>query len=73
MIGGTYLCYEGAEKLWRLSAAARTRTRRADEGARRTRSGVKSAIRTDFILSGEIMVISLDEVADEPLLSRRSS
>ncbi len=28
------------------------------------------AIRTDFILSSEIMVISLNEVADEPLLSR---
>ena len=28
------------------------------------------AIRTDFILSAEIMVISLNEVADEPLLSR---
>ena len=31
---------------------------------------VGGAIRTDFILSAEIMVISLNEVADEPLLSR---
>ena len=31
---------------------------------------VKSAIRTDFILSAEIMVISLNEVADEGLVSR---
>ena len=31
---------------------------------------VKSAIRTDFILSAEIMVISLNEVADEGLMSR---
>ena len=31
---------------------------------------VKGAIRTDFILSAEIMVIALDEVAHEPLLSR---
>jgi predicted DNA repair protein MutK len=31
---------------------------------------VASAIRTDFILSAEIMVISLNEVADEALLSR---
>jgi predicted DNA repair protein MutK len=31
---------------------------------------VGGAIRTDFILSAEIMVISLNEVTDEPLLSR---
>ena len=31
---------------------------------------VKGAIRTDFILSAEIMVISLNEVADEGLVSR---
>ncbi len=31
---------------------------------------VSGAIRTDFILSAEIMVIALNEVADEPLLSR---
>ena len=31
---------------------------------------VAGAVRTDFILSAEIMVISLNEVADEPLLSR---
>ena len=31
---------------------------------------VTGAIRTDFILSAEIMVIALNEVADEPFLSR---
>ena len=31
---------------------------------------VRGAIRTDFILSAEIMVISLNEVADEPFLAR---
>ena len=31
---------------------------------------VAGAIRTDFILSAEIMVIALNEVADEPFLSR---
>ena len=31
---------------------------------------VRGAIRTDFILSAEIMVIALNEVADEPFLSR---
>ena len=32
---------------------------------------VSGAIRTDFILSAEIMVIALNEVADEPFLARR--
>ena len=34
---------------------------------------VSGAIRTDFILSAEIMVISLNEVADEPFVSRARS
>ena len=69
MIGGTYLCYEGAEKLWEAvgphHAPSEETAAEADEDAL-----VASAIRTDFILSAEIMVISLNEVADEPLVSR---
>ncbi len=41
-----------------------------ESSASREASVVSGAIRTDFILSAEIMVIALDEVADEPLLSR---
>ena len=69
MLGGIYLCYEGAEKVWEMlrphEAAHAEDGEPADE-----EELVKGAIRTDFILSAEIMVISLDEVADEPLLSR---
>ena len=69
MLGGIYLCYEGAEKVWEMlrphEAAHAEEGEPADE-----EELVKGAIRTDFILSAEIMVISLDEVADEPLLSR---
>jgi len=69
MLGGVYLCYEGAEKVWEMlrphEAAHAEDGEPADE-----EQLVKGAIRTDFILSAEIMVISLDEVADEPLLSR---
>jgi predicted DNA repair protein MutK len=72
MIGGTYLCYEGAEKLWELirphAAHAETPVSVQDPGHEEALVG--GAIRTDFILSAEIMVISLNEVADEPLLSR---
>jgi predicted DNA repair protein MutK len=71
MVGAAYLCFEGAEKLWEMVSphAAHAETsvteQPADEEAL-----VSSAIRTDFILSAEIMVISLDEVADEGFLSR---
>src|SRR3712207_2678769 len=72
MIGGTYLCYEGAEKLWEWvhphdHVPEETATA---QGAEQEEELVGGAIRTDFILSAEIMVIALDEVTDEPLLSR---
>lgn len=72
MIGGAYLCYEGAEKIGeaigRHPHGPETPAGAADP--EREDELVRSAIRTDFILSAEIMVISLDEVADEPLLAR---
>ena len=71
MIGGVYLCFEGAEKLWELlSPHAHEDSPAAAQGPEHEDALVASAIRTDFILSAEIMVISLNEVADEPLLSR---
>jgi predicted DNA repair protein MutK len=72
MAGGAYLAYEGAHKI--LHAV------RGDDhdhdvpavlvGPEAEEATVSGAIRTDFILSAEIMVISLKEVLDEPLLSR---
>ena len=76
MIGGTYLCYEGAEKLWEAIGRghehepADARAAPAAHTPEHEHKLVSGAIRTDFILSAEIMVISLNEVADEPLLSR---
>jgi predicted DNA repair protein MutK len=70
MLGGTYLCYEGAEKVWH-------RIQRDDDGHKPVEevlpdeeTVVSGAIRTDFILSAEIMVISLNEVAEEAFVSR---
>ncbi|GIJ67665.1 DUF808 domain-containing protein [Virgisporangium ochraceum] len=67
MIGGAYLCYEGAEKIWERIAHhdAHADAERPDE-----KTLVSGAIRTDLILSAEIMVISLNEVADESFWSR---
>ncbi len=72
MVGGAYLCYEGAEKVWEKIGphhhAADTPT--GAQGPEHEEELVSGAIRTDFILSAEIMVISLNEVADEPFVSR---
>jgi predicted DNA repair protein MutK len=73
MIGGTFLCYEGVEKIWeRISGHGETEADAAHErGEVASEADITSgAIRTDFILSAEIMVISLNEVTDEPFLSR---
>ncbi len=70
MVGGTYLCYEGAEKLWELVGPHDAHAAAAEEEPADEQTLVSGAIRTDFILSAEIMVIALDSVADEPLLSR---
>ncbi len=69
MLGGGYLCFEGAEKI----AHKLTSDTHADEQQAVNKtpqdedSLVKSAITTDLILSAEIMIIALDEVADQPL------
>mgnify|MGYP001667881030 FL=1 len=78
MLGGSYLCFEGMEKVWekikhRISPD-QTEQERMEAATNRTPQNedslVKSAIFTDLILSAEIMVISLNEVANQPLLNR---
>jgi uncharacterized protein len=73
MIGGTYLAYEGAEKIYELMtghAKEAAATPAAVQGPDTEKTMVNGAIRTDFILSAEIMVIALNEVTDEPFISR---
>ncbi|HRK46803.1 MAG TPA: DUF808 domain-containing protein, partial [Nocardioides sp.] len=70
MVGGTYLCYEGAEKVWERLRGHDEQHLAVEQGPDAEGSMVSSAIRTDFILSAEIMVIALNEVADEPLIPR---
>jgi uncharacterized protein len=70
MIGATYLCFEGAEKVWEMIAPHAHEAAAGERAPEGEEELVKGAIRTDFILSAEIMVIALDEVAEEPLLSR---
>ncbi|HSO63674.1 MAG TPA: DUF808 domain-containing protein [Ornithinibacter sp.] len=71
MVGGTYLAYEGAEKIWEKVAGHEHPVEEVAVGDPDHEKTVTSgAIRTDFILSAEIMVIALNEVADEPFVSR---
>ncbi len=70
MVGGAYLCFEAAEK---LVEAFRGEEAHDEDGPVDTdpraleEAQVSGAIRTDFILSGEIMAISLATVTQEPL------
>ncbi|KUM33558.1 DUF808 domain-containing protein [Arthrobacter sp. EPSL27] len=73
MAGGTYLCYEGAEKVWhklRGHHEAEEDSPAVDRGPEAEARVTKGAITTDFILSCEIMVISMNEVANESLWVR---
>ncbi|MCT1479288.1 DUF808 domain-containing protein [Microbacterium sp. p3-SID336] len=56
ILGGSYLCFEGAEKVLEWFGVQHGH---ADEGARDEKKLVLGAIRTDLILSTEIMLISL--------------
>ncbi|WP_395693828.1 DUF808 domain-containing protein [Nocardioides sp.] len=71
MLGGSYLCFEGAEKVWHAVRGGEHHDHTAaEDGPDAERSMVSGAIRTDLILSAEIMVIALNEVAHEPFVSR---
>ena len=71
MCGGLYLCYEGAEKVWEKVSGHHEETAPVvDKGPEAEKRMVRGAVTTDFILSAEIMVIALNEVAEEPFVSR---
>lgn len=79
MVGGLFLCFEGVEKLAHkfLHSQAEDDAHHADltkalidpaaDLVAFERDKIKGAVRTDFILSAEIIVITLGTVADKPL------
>ncbi|MGB7785471.1 MAG: DUF808 domain-containing protein [Salinimicrobium sp.] len=77
LIGGLYLAYEGAEKIWEFffPHAHEEETPNLENLSEeailsREKEKVKSAILTDFILSVEIVIIALGSVESEELLTR---
>lgn len=81
MVGGAFLCFEGVEKVLHTLHARKhkespeVRQKRLEAVASQDplafeREKVKGAVRTDFILSAEIVAITLGIVADAPLLNQ---
>jgi predicted DNA repair protein MutK len=73
LIGGAYLSYEGAEKVYEWFVKHETKEIAAKESSdpkeilRRENTKIKGAIRTDFILSIEIIIVTLGTVIDSSL------
>ncbi|MEQ9038779.1 MAG: DUF808 domain-containing protein [Silicimonas sp.] len=68
MVGGSYLCFEGAEKIWHaLHPHEESHAQEAEvlDAAHLEEQRVKGAIKTDFILSAEIMTISLSAIESD--------
>ncbi|MEM6729992.1 MAG: DUF808 domain-containing protein [Myxococcota bacterium] len=76
MLGGLYLCYEGAEKIYEAVVPHQAHAHEEKIGAAPKDpkaledQRVKGAIRTDFILSAEIMAIALASVPDAGLVTQ---
>ena len=79
MVGGAFLCFEGCEKLAH-AFLHRKEAEKAEEGTETAapvtdlaafeRDKVKGAVRTDFILSAEIIAITLGTVAAAPFVQQ---
>jgi uncharacterized protein len=76
MLGGAYLCYEGAEKVFEALFPHRAHAHEAHLGTVAVNTQtledekVSSAIKTDFILSAEIMAITLAAIPEGSFLMR---
>lgn len=79
MVGGAYLCFEGFEKLAHKFLHGKEQDSTQQEARKQAvadasvdlvayeKAKIKGAVRTDFILSAEIIAITLGTVADAPL------
>lgn len=81
MVGGAFLCFEGVEKVLHTTEARKHKESPEERQQRLAalaaqdpltfeKDKIKGAIRTDFILSAEIVAITLGIVADAPLLNQ---
>lgn len=79
MFGGLFLCFEGFEKLWHARAkhvpvegedAHEALVPKGMDPQEYEKQKVKGAIRTDFVLSAEIIAITLGVVAEQPFMTQ---
>lgn len=75
MIGGAYLCYEGVENLCekvfdKESHAEKKKVEVEVDTTEYENKKVKGAIRTDFILSSEIVVVSLNSLGETSFMNK---
>ena len=79
MIGGAYLCFEGMEKIWSIFFHAPEEDQRKQDRRKAVskaellaieKQKIKGAIRTDFILSAEIIVIALEAMQEFSVLKQ---
>ncbi|MGB5142702.1 MAG: DUF808 domain-containing protein [Shewanella indica] len=82
MFGGLFLCFEGFEKLWHKASHSKASAEADDEAAVEAAmkevediraweaQKVKGAIRTDFVLSAEIIAITLGIVAEKAFMTQ---
>lgn len=82
VLGGLFLCYEGVEKLAHKALTSKEQKAAHEEALRAALSEpaqdllafeadkIQSAIRTDFVLSAEIIVIALGTLASQPFTTR---
>ncbi len=76
MLGGAYLCYEASEKIVEAFVTHEEVDQPeefAQSSAALEKEKVAGAIRTDLILSAEIMAIALASVSDRPLMIQAAS
>jgi predicted DNA repair protein MutK len=76
IVGGLYLAYEGVEKIvhWIFHRNEHEHEHTAEghveDNQNAEKAKIKSAVKTDFILSVEIVIIALGSVLDKPLTTR---
>lgn len=85
MLGGAFLCYEGVEKVVHALTSHGGHDAEKGHGASPSSAGsasatvdvaalekekIRGAVRTDFVLSAEIVTIALGSVTDAPFLTR---
>ena len=77
LIGGAFLCYEGAHKVAHMfdkktasASNVEDKVYTEEELRAHEKTKIRGAIRTDFILSAEIMVIALSVMAETTLMTQ---